>query len=1501
MSHLQPGISVKPGVWSLSLYGCNLSSYSLRAIAKLGVLGFLDLSCTNVSLIMLQETLRPLRILNLHLFGCANLLKLPSEIGAGFIRAGAPGSAGHALERLAARPTLLEEGGFTVEFKPSWSASGVLRGFIIAVMPNCWSLDGVLAPVVERQRWHSYFFDEDGKGRFSELVRKRFVPFDTALELGRVGDPQWAQGAQQTVELSDRAKRVLSGMPARYNMPGDEDRLRMKKLCVELERDVLAEMPNTVYSIETVEGSIAKMLERHTNISSLHRRENSGTKSEKWEPSEAVRRRITLAMLLLASLFSDLPIPLVQVCLEQMLAPTTSRLRYEESDSLPWEATSTSERRHRHWTQKPVSPVLWRLQHRLRYLSLLNSTLLEDFHYEHPDSLPEAAVFEANGAFLRLSELNAVLKSLHEPLYSVARETDALRTSVNGSGMNERVHPDAPLDFENLAKSHESAMLSNATLRSVFGKHTLRQIATLQAECIHFLVSGIDLKNASATFFVWAKTALWSTVNWCAAIVIQNYEEGGDVRTSQGLSAEAEAFEMRLCLNHVLRQILHAASASTVAAEDTIYMHTPNYDDKPHFDDNYELPRVPLFGSQRHDISHFDVIPIKCLFECNDILEMNPTLAVRTDVTDASDAVSPDAVVPDHELKQPHSYHDVDLEGPYHQLSWHKDPLRGASVTASTLTPASNPSDDPLDTQSFDEIYDIVDAVVPRTDDPTLPTLTPRVWVLGTLSCLTLAAANTLFTFRTNTFTASPFVGVIVCWPLGVVMERFLPRGDLGEDGGDEEKAGNGTRGAAWRKWRVWKWLNPGKFNFKEHTLIYVFSSSGANTAYALYNIIGQKYQLYQSDLSTPACITFAIVTQCLGYGLAGLCRRFLVRPSAMLWPANLSIVALIQSLHEPTSSPTSSSSTPRLRSRFAFYWLVTAATALYQFLPNHIAPILTAISPLCYLAPMFPDPATTRLLASAQPNGGVGWLSVSLDWNVITAMTPITSPLWALANQVAGMALGIWVVTPLLWANNAFGNDRILGADPGQGANGTGEFPLGGSLNSADLFNKDGLSVDAWGFVFPNNLTLNEAYYESQAPVRITTYFALDYATSFLVFTATFSHVALWYGKDLLHRCRSAARTLDQTDLHARLMSAYADVPDAWYLALLLISLVAGCAVGEWGGFGLPWWGTVLGLGLAVVSVIPLGVLQAISGQGMGLNVMSEILIGFILPGRIAAVMAFKTISYMAMYQGLTLVSDLKLGHYLKIPPRDMFVSQLFSTVIAAILNVYMAEMIYESFGRDRELRTDPSDPNSPFMWKLQSKPQLGWTANSYNVFLNAGAIWGSIGPLRFFGPSSPYRYTLLAFPLGLLLPLIPWHLHRRLTALSRPSYWHLVNVPLLAMFPNSGAGAVRAEIVSPLAVGVIVNYFIKKHRPAWWRGYAYVLSAGLDSGLAVALAVIFFGFQWDAGWQIPFPPWMFNRADGEICAPEFYLTCMDNQIWGGGFNRTYNILDDPYCRFVD
>ncbi|KAJ3243832.1 hypothetical protein HDU78_011734 [Chytriomyces hyalinus] len=796
-----------------------------------------------------------------------------------------------------------------------------------------------------------------------------------------------------------------------------------------------------------------------------------------------------------------------------------------------------------------------------------------------------------------------------------------------------------------------------------------------------------------------------------------------------------------------------------------------------------------------------------------------------------------------------------------------RSPLTNGSAqrTANTNSPsqfkndeASYSEDDEEDETYIDEIYTIIDAVVPRSDDPTLPALTFRVWVLGISFGVFLSCINTVFSFRTNTFSVSPFLAVLLAYPVGRFMARVLPEGIM----------------------------NPGPFNYKEHTLIFVITNTMSSPPYALANIIGQKYQLYQTDLSLLSCFSFAIVTQCFGYGFAGLTRRYLVRPPAMLWPSNFGTIAMLKSLHADEDS--SNGQYPI--SRFQFFWIVAFIAFVYEFLPTYVAPMLGALSVICWFVNNKPNNRIALMLGSTSPTAGLGLLSFTLDWSFISSYGPITTPLWAMLNQFLGLYFFLWIVIPILWLTNAFGNDQALGA---------ADSDYGFSLNTAATYNKNGVRISNTKFVARDmtstnaKLILNTTFYEQNKPIYITTYFALEYFNSFLVFTAAFVHVGLWYGKDIWHRFRSSLQDLDSDDIHAQMMDKYPDVPDTWYIAFLAVTTVAAVLVCQLGGFDLPWWGTLLAIALALVSMVPIGTIQAISGQQIGLNVMSEFLIGLILPGRIAAVMAFKTFSYMAMYQGLLLVQDLKLGHYIKIPPRNMFVAQVVSSILGSVISTATAVGLYESFGKVAV----PVSAEYPagFKWLIQDQDSMGnsgWSSTIYNVFISAGAIWGAIGPARFFGPNSPYFKTLIGFAVGLALPVIPWIMYQ----LQPDSVWHLVNIPLIAIFPAQ-IGSRRSDLITPLLVSILFNYFVKKYRYVWWRKYAYVLSAALDTGTAVTLLIVFFFAQYNAAFQIPFPVWFLNPADQERCLSTPVLECKAREIMGNAYGKVYNSAMDPQC----
>jgi OPT family oligopeptide transporter len=106
---------------------------------------------------------------------------------------------------------------------------------------------------------------------------------------------------------------------------------------------------------------------------------------------------------------------------------------------------------------------------------------------------------------------------------------------------------------------------------------------------------------------------------------------------------------------------------------------------------------------------------------------------------------------------------------------------------------------------------------VPITDDPTLPCLTFRTWVLGIACCALLAFVNQFFGYRQNILYVTSVSAQIALLPIGRLMESVLPNKFI--------------------RFPRTKWalsLNPGPFNIKEHVLITIFANAGSNTVFAV-------------------------------------------------------------------------------------------------------------------------------------------------------------------------------------------------------------------------------------------------------------------------------------------------------------------------------------------------------------------------------------------------------------------------------------------------------------------------------------------------------------------------------------------------------------------------------------------------------------------------------------------------------------------------------------------
>lgn len=96
--------------------------------------------------------------------------------------------------------------------------------------------------------------------------------------------------------------------------------------------------------------------------------------------------------------------------------------------------------------------------------------------------------------------------------------------------------------------------------------------------------------------------------------------------------------------------------------------------------------------------------------------------------------------------------------------------------------------------------------------------------------------------------------------------------------------------------------LNPGKFNRKEHMLITIMATVAFNTPYTSHIVFSQALpqffnQPYAKQFGYQ--ILGSLGTNFVGYGLAGLCRRFIVYPSFCVWPSSLTALAINKAFHQ--------------------------------------------------------------------------------------------------------------------------------------------------------------------------------------------------------------------------------------------------------------------------------------------------------------------------------------------------------------------------------------------------------------------------------------------------------------------------------------------------------------------------------------------------------------------------------------------------------------------------
>ncbi|EFP80734.2 uncharacterized protein PGTG_06690 [Puccinia graminis f. sp. tritici CRL 75-36-700-3] len=714
-----------------------------------------------------------------------------------------------------------------------------------------------------------------------------------------------------------------------------------------------------------------------------------------------------------------------------------------------------------------------------------------------------------------------------------------------------------------------------------------------------------------------------------------------------------------------------------------------------------------------------------------------------------------------------------------------------------------------------DSPYPEVRASVSNIDDPEMPCLTFRAWMLGLFFVVICGALNMFFQLRYPAPFITPVIVQIISYPSGKLCATILPDRVYRLPGGEGLKR-SGLKGFLDRIWPRWlgagaEWsLNPGPFNIKEHTVIAIMANAAVGPVYAVnMTLVMEKY--YQRPPGPGFDICIALATQLLGFALAGVTRRFLIWPASMIWPSNLVVCTLLNTFHAEDDDGSDGSLT-----RFRFFMYVAVGSFVWYWIPGYLFTALSTFSWVCWLAPR------NRLLN--QMFGTVNGLGLSLltfDWSQIAYIgSPLVVPWWAEVNVIIGFIFFFYILGPVLYYTNTWSQAYL---------------PLGG----AGVYDRYGQPYNTTRVVDLKTGTLNLTAYREYSPLFLPTTFTAVYSIAFALATSAIVHTALYHGHSIWDKIKNI-KTEDE-DVHAKLMRNYPEVPDWWYWSYFIVFAAFSMIIIEVFDTGLPIWGLLLALFIALAYVLPGGFIFAMTSQQISINLVAEIIPGYLLPGKPFSNMLFKTFSVQSLLVGLAFIQDLKLGHYMKIPPRVTFAVQIVAAILSAFVQIGVKKFL---------VATVPD---------LCDKHQANLlTCPNTSVFYSASVLWGLLGPHRQFGEGTIYRPIVYFTLIGAVLP-IPFYL---MTKRFPNSWLKYANLPVLLLGACWIPPATPINYTSWILVGFIFQYVLRRMKFRWWSKYNFVLSAGLDVGTVIGAIVIFFTLQLPRGGQLGTLNWWGNTV---------------------------------------
>ncbi|CAK7274084.1 hypothetical protein SEPCBS57363_005979 [Sporothrix epigloea] len=756
--------------------------------------------------------------------------------------------------------------------------------------------------------------------------------------------------------------------------------------------------------------------------------------------------------------------------------------------------------------------------------------------------------------------------------------------------------------------------------------------------------------------------------------------------------------------------------------------------------------------------------------------------------------------------------------------------------------------------------YADVRAVVSNRDDPTMHSSTVRVWVIGLAFSALLSFVNQFFSVRQPSITLGQNVVQLLAYPLGKAWERSVP------DWGIMLPAFIvGSRAAGTPAARLS--LNPGAFNRKEHMLITIMASVSVSTPYTD-NIIWIQYlkeyfnQPFAGQFSYQ--ILMALSTNLIGYGLAGLTRRFLVYPSYCVWPTSLVTIAFNDAFHSNDTGPVT---TPWRSvwhaSRIKFFAISFTAMFVYFWFPNFIFQALSTFSWMTWIAPN-----NVTLSALTGFNSGLSLNPFpTFDWiNITYFVDPLIVPFFTSINIFIGALVATFVAIGM-WFTNAF-NTGYLPINSNHVFNNMGDrYNISEIIDHRKIFDAEKYHAYSPGYLAAGNLTIYIFFFAIYPATIVYVYLnhryevAMGMKNTWGYIRGSLTRLASKSAREQhkaekLHRGDATGNASSTyQDIHNRLMSVYPEVSELWYMCTLAAAVAFGVAgLAGWQTYTTP--GVVFyGILLCIVFVIPIGIVTAISGVEVTLNVLAEFIGGAWSDGNALAMNYFKAFGYVTCSAAVNFSNDLKLAHYVKIPPRHTFAAQLIATIVSSfvctgVLNFQMNKIVNVCTPEAADKMTCPG----------------------INTFFTAAVLWGTIGPKRVFGTGGQYTILLVGSPIGIAVPIITWYIQKRLRdqdesrtvdadgnvlnnsdgelagTKAKSLQWARQVHPIAILYGGLSLAPYNIGYIWPIVpFAYISRIWVRDRCLAFWSRYNYVLSASLSTAIALAGLIIFFALDYN------------------------------------------------------